>query len=845
MPCISSCKQLRVKEKTYIRELKKRFFDKKQKGSRKKSKEEKNMKKYEKTYIHTHTYILNNKENRNNFDFEKKQFKQNGITLVALVVTVIVLLILAGVTLNLLLGENGLLNKAGKASDMQVAANEKEALQMALAELEIAKTKKEIEEITAYILERQLKQDGYNVSVNSDGEVYLVTFLDSKNIYVVDKMGNVEPAERYNINYNLNGGNNPPEQPQTYQRGETVGLLYPTKEGEAFEGWYETSDFSGERITEIRNRREDITVYAKWVEETEQDYFKWSTDGTTITGLNGNTKAEIVVPKKHTLADGTTVYVTTIGGSAFSGHSEITSLKLQNITKLGQYAIGNCTGLEEIEIPKSIETILPYSDAGPFTGCTNLKNVVFEEGIEKIPENIFLRCSGALEVIMPNSVIEIGSSSFRNSGIVKLKMTDNTNNEANGKIGGQAFDNCNNLIDVKISNKITTIGTVSFRNCTGLEEIKIPKSIISILPYSDAGPFTGCTNIKNVVFEEGIEKIPENIFLRCPGALEVIMPNSVIEIGSSSFRNSGITKLKMTDNTNNEGNGKIGGQAFDNCNDLVDVKISNKITTIGAVSFRNCTGLEEIEIPKSITTAIFDNVGGAFTGCTNLKYVSFEEGTEKIADRLFWTCPGLLEVTMPSSVNEIGLYSFESSGIVKLKMSNDDNIQESNGKIGNFAFRDCKKLVDVKISNKISTIGQLSFRNCTGLEEIEIPKSITTAIFDNVGGAFTGCTNLKYVSFEEGTNKVAERIFYSCPGLLEVILPESVTTIDYNAFYNSGITKITIPTSLKTINGNAFANCSSLSTVNYRGDATAWSKISIANGNNAIKNITPVFNYNA
>ncbi|MBR2708691.1 MAG: hypothetical protein IKE90_04600, partial [Bacilli bacterium] len=149
----------------------------------------------------------------------KKRFIEKGITLVALVVTVIVLLILAGVTLNLLLGENGLLNKAGKASDMQVAANEKEALQMALAELEIAKSKKEIEEITAYILERQLKQDGYNVSVNSDGEVYLVTFLDSKNIYVVDKIGNVGSAERYNINYNLNGGNNPPEQPQTYQRG--------------------------------------------------------------------------------------------------------------------------------------------------------------------------------------------------------------------------------------------------------------------------------------------------------------------------------------------------------------------------------------------------------------------------------------------------------------------------------------------------------------------------------------------------------------------------------------------------------------------------------------------------
>ena len=109
---------------------------------------------------------------------------------------------------------------------------------------------------------------------------------------------------------------------------------------------------------------------------------------------------------------------------------------------------------------------------------------------------------------------------------------------------------------------------------------------------------------------------------------------------------------------------------------------------------------------------------------------------------------------------------------------------------------------------------------------------------------FRGCTNLKDVTFEEGTEKISAWIFYNCSGPLEVTLPDSITTINGCAFNNSGITKITIPASLKTINGNAFASCSSLSTVNYRGDATAWSKISIAGGNDAIKNITPIFNYN-
>ena len=40
---------------------------------------------------------------------------KRGITLVALVVTIVILLILAGVSLNLVLGNNGIIKKAGEA----------------------------------------------------------------------------------------------------------------------------------------------------------------------------------------------------------------------------------------------------------------------------------------------------------------------------------------------------------------------------------------------------------------------------------------------------------------------------------------------------------------------------------------------------------------------------------------------------------------------------------------------------------------------------------------------------------------------------------------------------------
>ena len=40
---------------------------------------------------------------------------EKGITLIALIITIIVLLILAGITISLLTGENGLLNKANES----------------------------------------------------------------------------------------------------------------------------------------------------------------------------------------------------------------------------------------------------------------------------------------------------------------------------------------------------------------------------------------------------------------------------------------------------------------------------------------------------------------------------------------------------------------------------------------------------------------------------------------------------------------------------------------------------------------------------------------------------------
>ena len=66
---------------------------------------------------------------------ENKLYKrQRGVTLIALVVTILILIILAGISINATLGENGLITKANEAKKLTEKSQEKEILELKIAE---------------------------------------------------------------------------------------------------------------------------------------------------------------------------------------------------------------------------------------------------------------------------------------------------------------------------------------------------------------------------------------------------------------------------------------------------------------------------------------------------------------------------------------------------------------------------------------------------------------------------------------------------------------------------------------------------------------------------------------
>ena len=129
----------------------------------------------------------------------KRQDRKNrGITLIALVVTIVVLLILAAVSIAMLGGENGIITQAIKAQEDNEIAEEKEKVQLAAAS---AKTKNNWGEITESNLKAELNNNigSEKYTLTNNGDKFTVTYKDSNRSYEVDANGNVTELGEANI----------------------------------------------------------------------------------------------------------------------------------------------------------------------------------------------------------------------------------------------------------------------------------------------------------------------------------------------------------------------------------------------------------------------------------------------------------------------------------------------------------------------------------------------------------------------------------------------------------------------------------------------------------------------
>ncbi len=314
-----------------------------------------------------------------------------------------------------------------------------------------------------------------------------------------------------------------------------------------------------------------------------------------------------------------------IGERAFYYDSQLKNLKLpSSIKTIEGQAFSHCTSLSDIYIPKSLEVAGGYTfwgmrDFGAFDGCSNLKNITFENGTNKIPTFLLQDCNGIEEIDIPEGITDIGNWAYKNcSNLRKITIPETV--EVIGKyvfeactsleeivlpesvyeIGAGIFYNCSSLKSVTLSDKITGINEYAFYNCKKLNNINIPKAV----SYIDKMAFYSCSSLQNLELNDGLKTIGNSVFRDCKNLAEISIPDSVVNMAN---------------------------EVFYNCSSLSKVKLSNQLKIVQANTFYECILLESIVLPDTVT-----EIGmNAFANCTKLTEITIPETTTKIADNAF------------------------------------------------------------------------------------------------------------------------------------------------------------------------------------------------------------------
>ena len=123
-------------------------------------------------------------------NFKGEMREKSGITLITLAVTIIILLILAGITIATITSDNGIIKNANDAKEQTEIAEEKEIVDRASLQ---AMGNNKRGNLVQDELQEQLDKitDSGKTEVSDNGEEFEVVFVDSNRYYNVDKDGNI------------------------------------------------------------------------------------------------------------------------------------------------------------------------------------------------------------------------------------------------------------------------------------------------------------------------------------------------------------------------------------------------------------------------------------------------------------------------------------------------------------------------------------------------------------------------------------------------------------------------------------------------------------------------------
>jgi type II secretory pathway pseudopilin PulG len=374
----------------------------------------------------------------------KKISSKKGITLIALIITIIIMLILAGVSLNAILGDNGIITKAQEAKISYEDSAWYETAEQILAVAFMDKDK--TENMPEYLKEKFLEY-------YSNDEVIVSKLGDGYIILVGDRTITVDS------NFKITSSK------------DTTYLISKNDEWEF----------------EVVNGTARLTRYLK--------------DST------GTIQIPYAVVDRNDASENPEVYiVTALGEGLFNWYTDLIKIDFSQVdttlTTIGARCFEECTNLE-INLPNDLPTALTKIGDKAFYNCKKLTgniNTIINSGIS-FGKGVFMKCPN-----LTGNIQDVFDQNFYIDSDGNPSSTSITEGQFSGytgltgsltipyyitSIGANAFSNCSGITNLVFENtaenpsQCTAIGDYAFYKDSAIaNSLVLPKDITSIGDYA-------------------------------------------------------------------------------------------------------------------------------------------------------------------------------------------------------------------------------------------------------------------------------------------------------------------------------------------------------------------------
>ena len=308
-------------------------------------------------------------------------------------------------------------------------------------------------------------------------------------------------------------------------------------------------------------------------------------------------------------------------------------------TKIIKFPIAK--SISYFSIPLSVSHI----ETDAFQCCKFVKSILIPHSVNSIHFSAFSECKNLEELIVDEKNKEFCSIdgvlySKDKRKILRFpiakKESDYQIIDGVEMIISMAFDTCINLENVIIPESVTQIGFKAFFNCEKLTQLIVPKNVYLI----EESAFSGCiklnslsVNQKNINFEikdRSLIDVNENKLIFYPIQSNYVIykvPNEVSSIGFNSFFfNCLLEKIYFPDTVK-----VIEQNSFFLCRSLIHVVLPKSVEFIRKKAFIGCQNLKSIDFGNSQTCIEMD----IFDHCDKLELICIDYSENPIDNTLY------------------------------------------------------------------------------------------------------------------------------------------------------------------------------------------------------------------